>query len=69
MIIGNLIYIAIIIIFISIQGFLANSEMAMVSCNRFRMQYLAKNNKKASIILFLLNIHIDYLGQLFWGLI
>ena len=56
MIIGNLIYIGIIVIFISIQGFLANSEMAMVSCNKFRIQYLERNdNKRASIILFLLN--------------
>ncbi len=54
--ISSFIYLGIIIIFVGIQGFLANSEMAMVSCNRFRLQYLAKNgNKRASIILFLLN--------------
>lgn len=54
--ITNLIYIGIILIFILIQGFLSNSEMAMVSCNRFRLQYLVKNgNKRASIILNLLN--------------
>lgn len=52
----NLIYTGIIMIFILIQGFLSNSEMAMVSCNKFRLQYLVKNgNKRASIILNLLN--------------
>ena len=56
MLFENLFYIGIIIIFISIQGFLAKSEMAMVSCNKFRIQYLARNdNKRAAIIVFLLN--------------
>ncbi len=54
--ITNLIYLGIISIFILIQGFLSNSEMAMVSCNKFRLQFLVKNgNKRASIILNLLN--------------
>ncbi|MCK4797710.1 MAG: HlyC/CorC family transporter [Spirochaetes bacterium] len=46
----------IIFILILIQGFFSNSEMAMVSSNKIRLQYLTKNgNKKAFIIQNLLN--------------
>jgi len=51
-----IIYPLLIIILIFIQGFFANSEMAMVSSSRIHLQYLANSgNKKAKIILGLLN--------------
>ena len=45
-----------ILLFIVMQGFFANSEMAMVSSNRIRLNFLAKQgNSRANIILNLLN--------------
>lgn len=45
-----------IIISITVQAFFSNSEMAMVSSNRIKFNYMANNgNKRASIILNLLN--------------
>ncbi len=41
---------------IFIQSFFANSEMAIVSSNRIHLKYLSKKgNKKANIVLNLLN--------------
>jgi len=49
-------FILLITFFLFIQGFLANSEMAVVSANRFKMRYLANNgNERARIITVLLN--------------
>ena len=53
-----MIYIIPVIVFILIfiQGFFANSEMAMVSSNRIRLQFLAnQGNRKAMIIQRLIN--------------
>jgi len=45
-----------IILFIFMQSFFSNSEMAMVSSNRIKLDYLSKNgDKRAAIILALLN--------------
>lgn len=56
-------------IFIIIQGFFANSEMAMVSSNRIRLSYLAKNgDSRASIILFLLNFPDRLFGTTLVGI-
>jgi len=46
----------IIMFFIIMQAFFSNSEMAMVSANKIKLSHLAnKGNKRASIILALLN--------------
>ncbi len=46
----------IIFLFVMLQGFFSNSEMAMVSSNRIKLKYLAINgDKKAKIIIDLLN--------------
>ena len=51
-----IIYPSLIIFMIFIQGFLSNSEMAVVSSNRYRIQHLSKSgNKRAGRILFLLD--------------
>ncbi len=45
-----------VLLFVAMEAFFTGSEMAMVSSNKIRLNYLAKNgNKKASTILYLLN--------------
>lgn len=45
-----------IILFVFMQSFFSNSEMAMVSSNRIKLNYLSKNgDRRAAIILALLN--------------